>query len=116
MTAVFGVGEHVARFAQNVLRKRLLGRRDAAFLREKTRFAPVFPRLERLAVDFGRKPNAETLIDVNADDENPRTAREVGSVLPQGAVGRVVVLSDSQRFDGTVVLYTPKGFNGFSPM
>ena len=81
MTAVFGVAQHLARFAKHRLgngRRRL----DLAFLGEKVALAPVLPRFERLAVHFGGKLHAKAFNEMQPDDEHARAARKKRTVLP----------------------------------
>jgi hypothetical protein len=68
---------------------------DGALVGQKFRLAPVFPRLERFAVDLGRKPNAEPLLEMEPDDEHLRPAREVGPVFPERPIGCLVFLPDA---------------------
>jgi len=98
MAAVFGVIKNLARFGKNVRRERAAAF-DGSRLSQKLDLVPVFPCLERLAVDFGWKAHAEALLDVQAGDEHARTARVVGPVFPQGPIRRVVVLTDFDLFD-----------------
>ncbi len=99
MAAVLGVGEDVPGLGQYCMRNRHVGRFDAPLGGEEVDFAPVLPRLERFPVDVGGKAYAETLVEMDADHRHSRAAREERSILPQGAVGRIVLVADFQRFD-----------------
>ena len=101
VTAVLGVVEDFARFEQHVARQCGTGFNRALF-REEVELVPVLPRLERFAVDLGRKPNAEALFDVQPRDLDARTAREVCPVFPERSVRRVVVLPDEYLVDRPV--------------
>jgi len=102
VAAVFGVIEHLARFGQDACgqRERAV---DAAVFGQNLRLVPVFPLLERLAVDLCGKPDAVALLEVQPDHQDPRAPREVRPVFPECSVGGVVVLPDFDRFDGSVL-------------
>ncbi len=102
MTAVFRIGEHLARFAEDVRGERAIGKRNGTECRQKARLAPIFPRFERLVLDVGGKTNAKALIQMHSDNRDARPAWEIGSILPQRSVGRVVVFADFKRFDRRV--------------
>jgi hypothetical protein len=101
VAAVFGFVEHFASFGKDACGK---GDRavDGPLLGKKIGFVPIFPRLEWLAVDLGGEADAIALFDVQTDDEDLRPSREIGPILPQGTVRRVVMLSDFYRFDDSV--------------
>lgn len=99
MTAVLSVGEDVSGLGQHRVRDRHVRRLNAPLGSEKVDFAPVLPRLQRFPVDVGGKAHAEPLVEMDADDRHARAAREERSILPQGAVGRIVLVADFQRFD-----------------
>ena len=98
VAAVLGVVEDFARFEQHAH-----GQRSARFDRplggEEIDFVPVFPCLERLAVDVGREANAEALLDVKARDQDACAARKIRSVFPKRPVRGVVVRSDLEFLD-----------------
>jgi hypothetical protein len=101
VTPVLGIIEDLAGLGKDA-RRQGDGPVDRPVLGEKIDFVPFFPCLERFAVDFGRKPDTVPLLDVEANDENPSSAREVGSVFPKRAVRGVVMLPDFYRFDDSV--------------
>lgn len=59
MTAVLGVSQYFLSFGEHRLRDRRRGF-DLPFFRQKIALGPIFPGLERLTVDFGRKLHAKT--------------------------------------------------------
>src|SRR5581483_1157693 len=63
---------------------------------QKTRFAPVLPRFERIVSGRGRKTHAKSLVQVQADDADARSARKIRAVLPERTVGRLVESADPQ--------------------
>jgi hypothetical protein len=92
--AVLGVVEYFARFGQNGARE--LGCQiDRSVFGEKIGLAPLFPRFERFAVDLDRETDAEPLFEMEARNEDARAACEVRAVLPQRAVRRLIVLSNT---------------------
>ncbi len=59
VTAVFRVAQYLLRFGEHRLRDGWSGLNLSLFCKEIA-FRPIFPRLERLAIYFSRKLNAET--------------------------------------------------------
>jgi ADP-ribose pyrophosphatase len=98
MTPVFGFVEDFASFGKHARRQRN-GAVDRTLFGQEVDFVPLFPRLERLAVDLRRKAYAVALFDVEPNDEHLGPAWEIGPVFPERAVRRVVVLPDFYRFD-----------------
>lgn len=97
MAAVFGFAQHLASLGEDGLRN-LGWTIDGAFFRKKLQFVPVLPCLQRLAAGIIGESDAKALIDVKADNLNPRSAREVRPFLPERSVRRVVILADAQLF------------------
>ena len=98
VAAVLGFVEHFTRFVQNARGKRA-ARFDRPFLGEKVQLVPVFPRLERFALDVRGKPHAEALLDVQPGDQHASTARKERTVFPQCSVARVVMPADLYPVD-----------------
>jgi hypothetical protein len=102
VTAVFSFAEDLASFGED-RRRRLRRLRYRPALGKEVRLLPILPRLERLTLDFGGEPDAEPLIDMQPDDLDFRTAGEVCPVFPERPVGRVVVLTDSEFLDRSLL-------------
>jgi len=97
MRAVFGVVEHLASLSQHGGGE-LLRTADGPVFSEEVDLAPIFPGLERFAVDLDRKPNAETLLEMEPCDHHTCSAGKIRPVLPQRAIAGLVVNADSYRF------------------